>query len=239
MEDIQHSVVCKSISKKVNVESYISVVIPCYNKESFVAEALDSVLQQTCADAIREIIVVDDGSTDNTAKIILEKALESSLIRYVYQPNAGVSAARNKGIELASGSYIAFLDADDLWMPDKIKKQHAAVVSHPGAGLVYSDLYKYDYQKNKLSPVRVIAYQENERKLLFKFVAKGAPVIPSTVLVKKLCFETEGLFDTTLHHGGEDIDMWLRIARHYSFQHVQRMPHKKKRIAGQPWRRYV
>ena len=209
-------------------KNFISVIIPCYNKETFIIEALDSVLHQTYIDAIKEIIVVDDGSKDNSAVLIKQKASSFPIIKYIYQDNAGVSAARNTGIKNAQGSYIAFLDADDLWLPDKIEVQSKLVNQYPEVGLFYTDLFHYDYKQEKLTPVKVIAYKADETELLFKFVAKGAPVIPSTVLVKKVCFETEGMFDTNFHEGGEDIDMWLRIARNYSFQHVQGFLIKKR-----------
>lgn len=212
------------------MENFISVVIPCYNKEAFIIQALDSVLQQTGIKAIKEIITIDDGSIDNTAFLIKEKASLFPVIKYMYQNNAGVSAARNTGIKHAKGDYIAFLDADDLWLPDKIERQLMSLQQHPQAALFYTDLYKYDYKQEKLTPVKVIAYWANEQNLLFKFVERGAPVIPSTVLVKKVCFETEGLFDTSLHEGGEDIDMWLRIARRYSFQHVKGFLIKKREL---------
>jgi len=212
------------------VEQFISVIIPCYNKELFIVGTLDSVIQQTFVKAIKEILVIDDGSIDGTASLVKEKASLYPIIKYIYQDNRGVSAARNTGIKNAGGNYIAFLDADDLWMPDKIERQCKALEQHPEAGLFYTDLYKYDYKLERLTPVDVIAYQDNEESLLFKFVARGAPVIPSTVLVKKVCFEKEGLFDTTLLEGGEDIDMWLRIARKYSFQHVKGYLIKKREL---------
>jgi len=215
-----------------NIQPLISVVIPCYNKEPFINEALDSVLSQTYLKVIKEIIVVDDGSTDNSAFLIKEKTVLFPLIKYLYQSNAGVSAARNTGIVKAEGDYIAFLDADDLWQPDKIEKQYNALKQHPDVGLFYTDLFKYDYKKQTLTPVKVIAYKNNEAKLLFKFVANGAPVIPSTVLVKKDCFEKVGMFDEALQSGGEDIDMWLRIARHYSFQHINQCLIKKRELNG-------
>ncbi len=211
-------------------EKFISVIIPCYNKESFISEALDSVLNQTHTKGIKEIIVIDDGSTDSSAALIKEKASLFAIIRYLYQHNSGVSSARNTGIENAEGDYIAFLDADDLWMPEKIKTQCEALEKYPDTGLFYSDLFQFGYKQKKMSPVKVISYHHNEKNLLFKFVAKGAPVIPSTVLVKKICFQTEGLFDTSFKKGGEDIDMWLRIARNYSFQHVQGYLIKKRQL---------
>jgi glycosyltransferase involved in cell wall biosynthesis len=213
-------------------EPIISVIIPCFNKEDFIRETLDSVLSQTYLKAIKEIIVIDDGSTDNSASLVKEKAISFPLIKYLYQPNAGVSAARNTGIICANGKYLAFLDADDLWQPDKIERQYKALKQYPHVGLFYTDLFKYDYKTETLTPVKVISYKENETELLFKFVAKGAPVIPSTVLVKKICFEQVGLFDVLLVNGGEDIDMWLRIARQYSFHHIDGCLIKKRELKG-------
>ena len=128
------------------MESFISVIIPCYNKESFIAETLDSVLLQTYVKAIKEIIVIDDGSTDGTASIVKAKSSVYPIIKYIYQDNGGVSAARNTGIKNAQGDYIAFLDADDLWLPGKIERQYKALRQHPEVGLFYTDLYKYDYK---------------------------------------------------------------------------------------------
>src|SRR6476659_8655894 len=140
------------------MENFISVIIPCYNNAPFVAEALDSVLHQTDAKAIKEIIVVDDGSTDGSASVIKEKAALYPLIKYIYQKNGGLSAARNTAIKQAQGSYIAFLDADDVWPPEKIEKQHEAIQRYPEAGLLYTDFFRYDYKREKLTPINVIAY---------------------------------------------------------------------------------
>src|SRR3972149_4226240 len=96
----------------------VSIIIPTYNSDKFISEALCSVLRQTCTDY--EIIVIDDGSTDRT-KDIIEKTFPE--VRYFYIPNQGVSRARNYGIRRARGEFIAFLDADDLWLPEKLEKQ--------------------------------------------------------------------------------------------------------------------
>lgn len=101
----------------------ISVVIPCYNAESFIGEAIESVLAQSIP--VREVIVVDDGSTDDSAKII--RGLRSPVVQLIQQPNQGESIARNRGIEEATGEWIAFLDADDIWKPDKLQRQMDAV----------------------------------------------------------------------------------------------------------------
>lgn len=215
-----------------SINNDISVIIPCYNKELFIEEALVSVLEQTYIEAIKEVIVVDDGSVDKTAEIVKKMEAANPVIKYVYQQNAGVSAARNTGILQARGKYIAFLDGDDIWEPGKIKAHYEYLTRFPEVGLFYTDFYKFFYRENKLIPIKVIAYQHDESNLLFKFVAKGAPVIPSTAIVKKECFEKAGLFDASLKHGGEDIDMWLRVANKYSFQHISQFLLKKRELAG-------
>lgn len=215
-----------------NTIPLISVIIPCYNKECFIIETLDSILNQAYKECIKEVIVVDDGSTDNSSEIIKAKAIENPLIRYVYQSNAGVSAARNKAIELVTADYIAFIDGDDIWEPDKLEVFCEYIKKYPNVGLFYSNLYDYEAEKNKLTPIKVIAYQHDEKQLLQKFVANGAPVIPSTVVAKTLCFKHVGVFDTGFLHGGEDIDMWLRIAQHFSFQHIDKFTLRKRKLAN-------
>ena len=113
----------------------ISVVIPLYNKEQSIAATIQSVLAQTYTDY--EIIVVDDGSTDNSLKVVQERVseLENERVRIIHQENAGVSAARNKGILESKGKYIAFLDADDLWAPNYLATLAALIADFPNAGL--------------------------------------------------------------------------------------------------------
>lgn len=97
----------------------VSVIIPTYNREASIRRSIESVLNQTYTDL--ELIVVDDGSVDGTAAVV--KAIDDPRLRYVYQPNGGAGAARNRGMELAKGDYIAFQDSDDVWRPDKLRKQ--------------------------------------------------------------------------------------------------------------------
>jgi len=112
----------------------VSVIIPSYNRAVYLERALHSVLGQTCpAD---EIIVVDDGSTDNTRKIITGLCQS---IQYCYQDNKGVSAARNKGIQQANGQWLAFLDSDDEWLPAKLEKQLAVARQHPSNHIIHTD----------------------------------------------------------------------------------------------------
>jgi len=112
----------------------ISVIIPCYNRAPLLTRALQSVVQQT-RPAV-EIIVIDDGSTDDTRAMISRQFPEA---RYFYQDNRGVSAARNHGIRQATGQWLAFLDSDDTWLPDKLARQTAAVEARPDCQLVHGD----------------------------------------------------------------------------------------------------
>ncbi|NEP81377.1 MAG: glycosyltransferase family 2 protein, partial [Okeania sp. SIO3B3] len=117
----------------------VSVIIPVYNGDRYISQAIESVLVQTYRSY--EIIVIDDGSTDNT-RLVLEPYIED--IRYVYQENQGVSAARNHGIDLARGELIAFLDADDFFLPDKLTGQVGVFDAQPNLGIVHSGWRRVD-----------------------------------------------------------------------------------------------
>jgi len=114
----------------------VSVVIPVFNGASFIARAVDSVRAQTCKDW--EIIVVDDGSTDNTQTVLTGFAKRSGII-CLYQENAGPAQARNLGVKSASGEYIAFLDCDDIWLPEKLEEQLTILRGNTQPGLVHSN----------------------------------------------------------------------------------------------------
>ncbi len=117
----------------------VSVIIPTYNCAHYLADALESVFQQTFSDY--EVIVVDDGSPDNTKEVV-ERFITRypSRLKYIYQPHQERSVARNNGIQAASGEYIAFLDADDQWLPHKLSIQVPILDEHPEIGLVHSDI---------------------------------------------------------------------------------------------------
>ena len=118
----------------------VSVIMPCYNYGRFLRESVESVLSQTYADI--ELIVVDDGSTDNT-QFVLE-SINDPRLRNIRIDNSGVSTARNTGLDAARGDFIAFIDADDIWMKDKLKRQMDLVKDHPSVGLVFSDFARFN-----------------------------------------------------------------------------------------------
>jgi len=179
----------------------ISVVIPAFNYGHFVGDAVDSALAQTYRDI--EVIVVDDGSTDDTQRVLKRFG---SRIRYVYQNNRGLSAARNTGVRLANGDWIALLDADDVWHPQKTEIQLAAGQSVAGAGLIGS--LPADVLPPALDPAPAI-HALSVRDFLLS-IRTG----PSGTLIRRTCFDAVGLFDESLR-SIEDRDMWLRIAARF------------------------
>jgi glycosyltransferase involved in cell wall biosynthesis len=185
------------------VDKQVSVVIPTYNYGRFVVDAVNSVLAQTYRDF--EIIVVNDGSTDDT-----EERLKPLLhrIRYIRQDNQGLAAARNAGIRAAAGQWIAFLDSDDQWHPRKLEVQMTYLASHPDVALLAADSLKDvsggwpDIAEGADPPAERIGLDDIVIRSRFG---------PSCVVVRKDCFEKTGLFDSSLA-SAEDRDMWIRIA---------------------------
>lgn len=194
----------------------VSVIIPTFNRAHYLTQAIDSVLAQTYQNF--EIIVVDDGSTDDTAAVL--KSYKAS-VNYFYQENQGPSAARNLGIEMSNGQYIAFLDSDDLWLPEKLEVQRDYFKTNPEVGLVHADLL---IMEDGLTPsVPRMRYLSQPRKsgyILPELFTENMILTP-TVLVRRACFKVSGLFDTELR-GGEDHHLWLRIARHFSIDYIDR-----------------
>lgn len=126
----------------MNSPRTVSVLVPTYNRSYCIARTLDSALQQTHRDV--EVIVIDDGSTDNTRALIAQRYAGDARVRYFYQQNRGVAAARNLGLRMADGEYIAFLDSDDIWKPWKLELQLQALDRVPEAGMVWTDMEAID-----------------------------------------------------------------------------------------------
>ena len=179
----------------------VSVIIPTYNRKNLLKRALNSVSSQTYVP--HEIIVVDDGSSDGTKDWVLETF---PYVRYIYQDNSGVSSARNAGIEEAKGSWIAFLDSDDEWMPDKLEKQEIAINDSKEAWLCHTNEF---WVRNS---VRVNQMKKHQKYggYIFENCLDICRISPSSVLIKKEVFEMVGLFDESLKVC-EDYDLWLRI----------------------------
>jgi len=189
-------------------EPIVSVIIPTYNRAHLIQDALESVFAQTFKDY--EVIVIDDGSTDNTREVL---GPSMNQIHYFYQENQGISGARNRGILLSRGKYMAFLDSDDRWLPEKLEKQVSYMETHPKVGLLCCYLWRYEIGKENEREKRPQGFPKNFEDLL-----RGPNLVPtSTVLIRRKCFEWVGTFDTSLPPI-EDWDMWLRIARRFDIQ---------------------
>ncbi len=187
----------------------VSVVIPAYNAMTYLPETVASVLQQTFSDF--ELIIVNDGSSDNVME--WASGLEDPRVKLISQENGGVAAARNTGIAHAQGEYIAFLDADDLWEPTKLQKQAHCLETNPSVGLVYTWTAVID-QLGK--PTRNVWTPNTEGNVWEYIVVKDMLSTGSSPMIRQTCFETVGLFDSTVD-SCEDRDMWIRIAAHYPF----------------------
>jgi glycosyltransferase involved in cell wall biosynthesis len=183
----------------------ISVVIPTYNRQHTLARAIDSVLDQTSA--VDEIIVVDDGSTDQTRNFLSEKYPS---VDYYYQSNAGVSAARNKGVLAAKSDWIAFLDSDDQWLEKKISMQRQAWNDSPAHRIVHSDEI---WIRNGVRVNKKNKYAKSGGRIFKDCLAICAISPSSVVLEKKLFGEMKG-FDESLIVC-EDYDLWLKICSKY------------------------
>ena len=183
----------------------VSVIIPTYNRAELLRQAINSVFAQTVDNY--EIIVVDDGSTDHTASVIQSYA--DSRLRYVTRAHGGVSAARNYGIEMARGRYVAFLDSDDLFLPGKLEIQTQLMEAHADAGMVYSAYNSVDADGSFLATHPAPRYPSYREMLL------ACTIATPTVLARREALEAAGGFDTAMHLA-EDIDLWCRITRRYS-----------------------
>ncbi|MET0065698.1 MAG: glycosyltransferase [Candidatus Thiodiazotropha sp.] len=183
------------------MSSTVSVIIPSFNRAHTLARALDSVIAQT--HPVLEIIVIDDGSTDQTDELIARDYPQCVCLR---QSNRGVSAARNRGISHARGEWLALLDSDDSWMPEKLEQQFAALAASPGLRLCHTDEI-WIRNGTRINPMR------KHRKQGGQIFAQCLPlcvISPSASLMHRSLFETYGLFDEDLP-ACEDYDLWLRV----------------------------
>jgi glycosyltransferase involved in cell wall biosynthesis len=195
----------------------VSVIIPAYNAEPYIAITLNSVLAQTYTDL--EVIVVDDGSTDRTANIVAEIADRDGRVSLLIQQNAGVAAARNAGIKAARGQWLAFLDADDIWHPQKLEQQlQCFQQSDSSVGLVYCWSALIQETGDLAGGYIAFSFQGNVTSALtyLNFIGNA-----SAPLIRRSVIEDVGGFNCTYKalqaQGCEDWDFYLKIAERYSF----------------------
>jgi glycosyltransferase involved in cell wall biosynthesis len=190
------------------ISPLVSVIIPAYQVAVFIRAAIDSVLAQTCSD--NEIIVINDGSPDTEE---LEKQLEAyaHLITYIRQPNQGAGAARNAGIRVARGEFIAFLDGDDVWLPEFLSAQINLINSDDGYDLVYADAANI----NGSGVSRLTNMDFNPSAGLVtaeSLITAQCNVVTSSVVARRKLIVEVGLFDEEFPNS-QDFDLWLRLAK--------------------------
>jgi len=188
----------------------VSVIVPTHNRARLIGRALRSIQAQTAG--VLEIIVVDDGSTDGTGELI---RTEFPAVRYLQQAQAGVSAARNRGIDAARGTWIALLDSDDEWLPAKIARQWSRLAAEPELRVCHTD------EMWIRNGVRVNAMKKHAKRggWIFRQCLPLCAMSPSSILIHREVFDRIGFFDEALP-ACEDYDLWLRITARFPVQFV-------------------
>ncbi len=214
----------------------VSVVVATHEQGAWLDEAIAGVRAQTFADW--DLVVVDDGSTDGTRAIAERHQREDPRVRYLWQARSERSAARNRGIAESAGPLVAFLDADDRWLPEKLARQVAALARDPGAGLCYTPARFIGPAGERLAirkPLRAITGD------VFARLVRGNVLILASVIVRRSCLDAVGGFDPALAAlGCEDWDLWLRIARRWQVTVVdEELTLYRRHAANTGWERVL
>ena len=217
----------------------VSVIIPVYNAEDFICQTLDSVLSQTYNNI--EVLVIDDGSQDRSAEIVKAVALRDPRVILLQQSNAGVAAARNLAIQKSSGEYIAPIDADDIWYPQKLEKQVQCMLqTEPTVGLVYA--WSVDIDEKGLV-TRKCQASNLEGEVYIPLVYANFLGNASSPLIRRTCLEQVGGYNCRLKEqnaqGCEDWDLYLRIAEYYQFRVVPEFLIGYRQVSGSMSRNHI
>ncbi len=208
----------------------VSVIIATYNYGRFITEAVDSVLNQTYPD--REVIVVDDGSTDGTRNI-LKDYIESVRITYIYQKNSGPGAARNTGIRASGGEYVCFLDADDRYLPEKLERQAALLEDEEAAGCFCNGM-TFDGRP------MLREFTGRGKDCYFDDVLSGLNIFTPSLMVRRNVIDEAGLIDESFRQSCEDLDFALRIVRGRKLIYMPDRLYERRmhggNLSGQPGR---
>ena len=191
----------------------VSVILPTYNRASLIGRAIKSILNQTFNDF--ELLIIDDGSVDDTEKVV--KTFADTKVTYKkHEENKGAAAARNTGIHLARGEFIAFNDSDDEWMPEKLERQIKKFSEvNSNIGVIYCGYIAVSQQTNR----EIFRSTPMEKGKIYPRILQGCITGTFTPLIKQACFEKVGLFDETLP-SCQDWDMWIRISEYYEFDFI-------------------
>jgi len=187
------------------IENRVSAIITAYNSGRFINDAIASVMAQTRP--IDEFVVIDDGSTDDTVQVV--SSYSEKGVRYIWQSNRGASIARNRGIQETTGEYIAFLDADDIWLEEKTQRQMDFLLSHPDIALVSGAKWHWNVARNE----RHLESQSLKKTgaLRRQILINNCIGNPSMVIMRRSVLKEVGLFNPCFHWG-EDWELWIRFA---------------------------
>lgn len=189
--------------------------MPSFNADAYIAGAIESVLAQTFKD--HELIIVDDGSNDDTRRVVESYAQGyPQQVIYIHQENKGCAGARNTGVRAAKGEYIAILDADDQWLPERLAEGLKVIEADPRIGLVHAKSMRISNEGKELGVVKrdVKLLSEHDDNMFERIFLRQVNISCPTVLLRKKCFDELGLFDENLSRlGCEDREMWLRVAQ--------------------------
>jgi len=189
----------------------VSIIIPVYNCEKYIRECVESALAQDYENI--EVIVVDDGSTDATPEILKEFG---DKIRYIRQENQGAAAAFNRGLQIATGNFVSWLSADDVFLPSKISRQVNKFLEDPGYAMVYTDYVKIDENGRELKIIH--SYCPPPERFVREYL-QGGFVSAVTMLIRRECLDKIGGFDESLQ-ACVDYDLILRLLRHYCLGYI-------------------
>lgn len=202
----------------------VSVIMPVYNNETYVGKAIESVLNQTIKDL--ELIIVNDGSIDNTENII--KSYNDYRIRYYYQNNSGPGAARNYGMSLAKGEFIAFIDSDDMYKENKLQEQMNFLINNEKYSLVYCEAEIIDSDGNYISNIKSDSnYTEKEDMHAFMLFRQVIPVLPA-IMIRHECYDLGFRYDGSLFRG-DDYDFVLKLSEKFNFYYIPLNLYKYRR----------
>jgi|TARA_B110000503_G_scaffold141233_1_gene234122 glycosyltransferase involved in cell wall biosynthesis len=210
---------------------HISVVITCHNEEAYIEQCVNSVVTQSDYQDIKEIFVVDDGSTDNSPKLLAQLKLNCNKLKVITTKGLGLPAARNIAIKSASSEFIAFLDADDFWTKNKLLNQFQIIKKDLSIGLVYGDFW--DFKKPDASDAIYVPTRSLNKfypNQLVEYYVKDAPIVPSTTICRKKVFESSGLFDESIRTN-DDTEMYLRVMEKWKVLHISGAEcYKRKKV---------
>ena len=202
-------------TKEINL---VTVIVPSYNSAKFLPETISSVLNQSYTNL--ELIIVDDGSTDNTSEVV-NSYLSDSRCVYIKKANAGVSLARNDGAKIAKGSYIAFLDADDLLLEESIKEKVKVLDAMPEIGLVHSDVKLIDERGNYLGKEMTGLTGKNSHVDILLWNECVIPAPSSNAIMRKAVFDEVGGYDP-LFSTAADQDFLIRVCSRYQIYRIEK-----------------